>query len=149
MAVEEDAPRNAAEERERLRQDNLAYGGLIGVGVVMVQPFLTSTSLDRSAMVCVIAFSLSIPLLAALVMVNLQETFRRRATSSVLVLAAKPVAQSSAFVGVVAGFWHISWIAGVVFMASGLAGVLVHSAGYVRLERDSEGRLRPRRRRKE
>jgi len=34
-------------------------------------------------------------------------------------------------------------------MASGLAGVLVHSAGFVRLERDGEGKLRPRRRGKE
>jgi hypothetical protein len=41
-----------------------------------------------------------------------------------------------AFVGVVAGFWHITWIAGVGMLAGGLVGLAVHSAGYTRLERD-------------
>jgi hypothetical protein len=41
--------------------------------VVLVQPFLTAPSLDRSATICVVAFSVAIPLLAALVLVNRQE----------------------------------------------------------------------------
>jgi hypothetical protein len=76
----------------------------------------------------------AIPLLAALLLVNRQETFRRRLTRSVLVSIAQAVAQTSAFVGLVAGFWHIHWIAGVGVLASGLVGVAVHSAGYVREE---------------
>ena len=36
----------------------------------------------------------------------------------------------------VAGFWHILWIAGVGMLAGGLVGVAVQSAGYWRLERD-------------
>jgi hypothetical protein len=44
------------------------------------------------------------------------------------------IAQNSAFVGVVAGFWRILWVAGVGILVSGLAGVAVHTAGYVRLE---------------
>jgi hypothetical protein len=43
-----------------------------------------------------------------------------------------------AFVGVVAGFWHILWIAGVGLLVTGIAGVAVQSAGYTRLERDQE-----------
>ena len=126
------------QEQEWLRQLNLIYGGLIAIGVIMVQPFLTAASLDLSAIVCVVAFSVAIPLLAALVLVNQQEAFRRRATKSVLVAVARVVAQSCAFVGVVAGFWHILWIAGVVMLASGIVGVAVHSAGYWRLERNHE-----------
>jgi hypothetical protein len=41
--------------------------------VVLVQPFLTAPSLDRSATACVVAFSVAIPFLAALVLVNRQE----------------------------------------------------------------------------
>lgn len=37
------------QEQEWLRQNNLIYGGLIAIGVVMVQPFLTASSLDPSA----------------------------------------------------------------------------------------------------
>ena len=42
--------------------------------------FLTATTptLDWSAKICVIAFSVAIPLLAALLLVNHQETSRRR-----------------------------------------------------------------------
>jgi hypothetical protein len=122
--------------QEWLRQNNLIYGGLIGIGVVMVQPFLTAASVDLSAKICVVAISVAIPLLAALVLVNRQEAFRRRVAKSVLVETARGVAQVSAFVGVVAGFWHIWWIAGVGMLAGGIVGVAVHSAGYVRLERD-------------
>jgi uncharacterized membrane protein len=70
------------QEQEWLRQNNLIYGGLIGVGVVLVQPFLTAGSLDVPATICVLAFSVAIPILAALVMLNQQEAFRRRATAS-------------------------------------------------------------------
>ena len=122
--------------QEWLRQNNLIYGGLIAIGVYMAQPFLTAASLDLSARICVVAFSVAIPLLAALVVVNRQEIFRGRATGSVVVETARVVAQLSAFVGVVAGFWHIYWIAGVAMLAAGLVAVGVHSAGYVRLERD-------------
>jgi len=100
------------QEQEWLRQLNLIYSGLIGIGVVMIQPFLTAASLDLTAKICVVAFSVAIPLLAALVVVNRQEIFRGRTTPSVLASTARVVAQASAFPGVVAGFWHILWIAG-------------------------------------
>jgi hypothetical protein len=120
--------------QETLRQLNLIYSGLIVIGVYLVQPFLTAGTLDLSATVCVIAFAVAIPLLAALVVINRQEAFRRRMTRSVLVTIAQVVAQMCAFVGVVAGFWHIMWAAGVTMLAAGLVAVGVHSAGYARLE---------------
>jgi hypothetical protein len=121
---------------EAVRQTGLIYGGLIGIAVVMVQGFLEAPSRDTSARVSIVAFSVAIPLLAALVMVNRQETFRRRRTPSVSVTIAESVAQGAAFIGLVASFWHIYWIAGVAFLAAGLVGVLVHSAGWWRLEGD-------------
>ncbi|MCW6004427.1 hypothetical protein K1W54_07495 [Micromonospora sp. CPCC 205371] len=143
--VEEEARREAErirqaaqepeQQREWIRQNNVIYGGLIAIGLVLVQPFLTATTLDRSAKICVIAFSVAIPLLAALVLVNRQESFRRRATDSLMVRVTQSIAQMLAFVGVVAGFWHITWLAGVGFLVSGFAAMMVHSAGYIRLER--------------
>ena len=99
---------------EVVRQQGLIYGGLIGIAVVMIQPFLAAASLDVSGKICVIAFAVAMPLLAALVMVNRQEAFRRRKTSSISVTVAQVIAQASAFVGIVAGFWHINWVAGRV-----------------------------------
>jgi hypothetical protein len=72
------------------------------------------------------------------VIVNRQEIFRRRATKSGFVTIARVVAQNFAFVGVVAGFWHILWIAGVGMLTSGMVAVAVHSANYMLLKRDQE-----------
>ena len=121
-------------QHEGLRQQGAIYGGLIGIAVVMVQPFLIATSLDTSATICVVAFSVAIPVLAALVMVNRQEVFRGRRTPSVTVTVTQAIAQLAAFVGIVTGFWHITWVAGVGMLGAGLVAVLVHSAGWWRLE---------------
>ncbi len=121
-------------QREGLRQLGLIYGGLIGVAVLMVQPFLAAPSLDASARVSIIAFSVAIPLLAGLVMVNWQETLRGRRTTSVSVTVAQSIAQAAAVTGIAAGFWHVTWVAGVTFLVTGFVAMLVHSAGWWRLE---------------
>jgi hypothetical protein len=131
-----------AQEQEWVRQNTLAYGGLIAVGLVLIQPLMTSTRLDVAAKICVVSFAVAIPLLAALVLVAQQETFRGRATKSVVVTIAKPVAQACAFTGIVAGFWHILWIAGVAMLAGAVIAMGVHSAGYVRLELEGSTTLR-------
>jgi len=41
-------------------------------------------------------------------MVNRQEVFRGRRTPSVTVTVTQAIAQLAAFVGIVAGFWHIT-----------------------------------------
>ena len=121
-------------QREGLRQLGLIYGGLIGVAVLMLQPFLAATSLDASATVSVIAFAVAIPLLAGLVMVNWQEAFRGRRSTSVSVTVAQSIGEAAAVTGIAAGFWHMTWVAGVTFLAAGLVAALVHSAGWWRVE---------------
>jgi len=120
--------------REWIGEKGLTYGGLIGVGILRVQPFLAATSLDLSAMICVVAFALAIPLLAALILLNREESFRSRFAQSRLVTVGQAVGQGSAFVGVVAGFWHIHWIAGSVMLGSALLAMGVHSAGFMSVE---------------
>ncbi|MFD3406406.1 hypothetical protein ACFWUU_37315 [Kribbella sp. NPDC058693] len=142
----EDATSDPASQEEWIRQSNLIYGGLAAAGLVVVQPFLTSSPLDLPAKICVIAFAVSIPLLAALLVLNRQEEFRRRVTRSRLVAVAKAIAQGSAFVGIAAAFWHISMVAGIVFVLVGFFAVGVHSSGYMHLEYDGKFRSRFRRR---
>jgi hypothetical protein len=134
MSDHDDA--DLGQEQEWLRESDLINGGLIIIGVYMVQPFLTAGSLDLPARICVAAFSVAIPLLGAMVLVNRRELSRRRATRSRFVVWTRVVAQNLAFVGVVAGFWHIWWIAGVGMLVSGLIAVAVHAAGYLDLQRD-------------
>ena len=119
---------------EDLRQSGVIYGGLIAIAVVMVQGFLEASSLDAPARVSTIAFAVAIPLLAALVLINRQEAFRGRRTGSKSVIFAQVIAQLAAFVGLVAGFWAITWVAGVTFLVVGIVAVGVHSAGFWRVE---------------
>ena len=44
------------------------------------------------------------------------------------------IAQLAVFVGIVAVFWHITWVAGVTFLVVGVVAVRVHSAGFWRVE---------------
>lgn len=132
----ESVMRDPRQVREWLTERDITYGGLIGIGVVMIQPFLYEQSLDLAGKICVGAFALAIPLLAALILLNRQELFRRRVDTSRTVLVAQQVAQGSAVVGVAAGFWHIYWWAGVLMLVSGAFGVAVQSAGYTSLEGD-------------
>lgn len=122
---------------ESLRQNSLMYGGLIGIGIVMVQPFLTEPSLSIAALVCVVSFSVAIPVLAALVLLNQQEIYRRRRTTARIARIGESLGFASAFIGIAAGFWHISPIAGVTILVSAIIGLIVHSSGYVRLEKES------------
>jgi hypothetical protein len=125
-----------AQEREWLDQTALMYGALIGTSVLMVQPFITAPSLDLVATISVVAFSIAIPLLAALILVSRQETFHGRRTRSTLVTISQAVAQGAAIIGLIAAFWHIHWIAGVGLLVSGLVAIAIHSAGFWKLELD-------------
>ncbi|MFI6497823.1 hypothetical protein [Nonomuraea typhae] len=137
--------RSAGMQEESLRQDNMMYGALIAIGIVLVQPFLTSgaASLDLSAQICVIAFSLAIPLLSALIVLNRQETLRRRESKSVFVQIAKQGSLGLGYIGVVAGFWHIMPIAGIAILVGTVVGLTVQSVGYVRVEQDDDAQTTP------
>ena len=115
-----------------LQQNNLAYLGLIGVGVVIIQPFISAGALDLPAQICVVAFSLAIPLLAILVMLTHLQSSHHSTSSSLSLSIAKTV--GLACVGVVAAFWHVFWIAGVVVLVSGIAGFALYTTYYRRLE---------------
>jgi hypothetical protein len=116
-------------------QDSVIYAGLIVLGVYLVQPFITATSLDMTSTICVVAFSLSLPLMAFLLMVNRLGSLYRDASHPWYISVAKSVGILSACVGVVAAFWHMTWIARVVVMVGGILGVAVQSAFYSRLAR--------------
>ncbi|WP_119289494.1 hypothetical protein [Streptomyces sp. YIM 130001] len=135
-APQDGFPNDPALRQEWVRQHNLVYAGLIAIGTIMVQPFLSdlSTSVDPAGKVCVLSFAVAIPLLAALVMLSWQETFRRRIVDSRVVGVTRWVAQLSALGGVISGFWHIWWGAGVAVLVSGALALCVFSTGYVRVE---------------
>jgi hypothetical protein len=121
------------------RDDNLMNGGLIAIGALVVQAFLSrGAGLETPAFVSVLTFALAIPLLVALIFVNHLQADWKKAPYPLYLVAAHAVAQGSAVVGVIAAFWQLSWLAAVVFVISIVAAVLLYLAYYRRF-----GRVRP------
>ncbi|WP_433164438.1 hypothetical protein [Kribbella sp. CA-247076] len=110
------------------KQNNLLYLGLIGIGTVLVQPFVTESDLDPSATVCVVAFAIAIPLLAVLSMLNQLEELHGTTLYSRAAGFAKGLGLLGAMTGVVAAFWHIHWLAGLGIVVSGLTAMVLYAS---------------------
>ena len=62
-----------------------------------MQPFIAAARLDLPSMISVVAFSLAIPLLAGLVMLNLVQSLHKYAAYPWYLVFARAVSQGSAF----------------------------------------------------
>lgn len=123
-----------AVEREWLKQDKIIYGALSGAGLILVQPFLYNGQFKGvPAKVAVVAFAIAIPMLAALILLNEEEIFRKHPSKSRVVATVRVLGQAAAFVGFVAAFWHIDKIAGISAIVASVIGMGAHSAGYTKL----------------
>lgn len=107
-----------------VRQDNLTYGGLIAIGTVIIQPFLTAPSLNLTAMIAVISFAIALPHLGVMVLIEDWPSPEGYPTLRLLPSIAKSLGLTFSMIGVSAAFWHISWIAGVVVLASGIGAFI-------------------------
>ena len=118
---------------EWTRDDDLMNGGLIAIGAIVVQAFLSrGAGLETSAFVSILAFALAIPLLVALIFLNHLQADWKEAPYPRYLVAARVIAQGSAVVGVIAAFWQLSWLAAVVIVISIVAAVLLYLAYYRR-----------------
>ncbi|MCD2443046.1 hypothetical protein LQ757_12255 [Agromyces sp. SYSU K20354] len=132
--VEQELRREPGLADEWLRQNNLMYGALVGICIVLVQPLVTVAAPSSLGLASIILFAIAIPLLAALIMLNWQEHYRHRLARSRTVTVARSLAMGAAFAGVVTTFWEISWIAGVGLLVSAFVALFVHGAGYAGVE---------------
>ncbi len=111
---------------------------LIGIGILMVQAHLANVQIGGSAFISVIAFAIAIPLHSALLLLSQHENYYQQLSRSWVVSLARSTSKVASVVGVAAGFWQISWIPGIAVVASGLIAGLVHTLGYMWLDRRSD-----------
>ncbi|MFI7667198.1 hypothetical protein [Nocardia sp. NPDC049526] len=119
-----------AEKKKYAKQNSLMYGGLIAIGVVILQGFLTASPLGVSGRISMIAFAISLPLLAVLLMLDEWQSGEQAPSPSMTDDAAKAIALLSSLVGVVAAFWHIDWSAGVAVIAAGVVALGVYGTHF-------------------
>src|SRR5512143_3853210 len=95
---------------EWIRQALIVYGGLIGIGVIVLQALISTPSLDLASLISIVSFAVSIPLLAIMVLIYHAQTQYRYASYPWYLTLIILLGQGGAFMGVLAAFWHVSWI---------------------------------------
>ena len=122
---------------EWIRAEAVINAGLIVVGIYIVQSLLAANFTDVVSRIAVIAWAVAIPLLAVLGMLNVAQEGYRFAAYPFYLIVARAIAQACSLAGLVAAFWHIWMLAGIVLVVSGLAALGLYATHSRRLERDN------------
>lgn len=104
-------------------------GGLLAICVVILQGIMSISTIDISLTVAIIALALAIPALVFLILIRILYAIPslpeiETPMSHVVLMISGWVA---AIIAVDAVIWHVSLIAGIVFLISGLAGFVIYS----------------------
>jgi hypothetical protein len=102
--------------------EKLAAGGFVGAGLVIIQAFIPLGMIDIPVSISILAFAVSIPLLGTNI---LAVTVSRKYSTSKITHILFWLGVIGASVGITAAFWHASWIAGVMFIASDIVTITV------------------------
>ena len=116
----------------------VVYGGLIAVGVVVLQALIPAQALDLPSLISILSFAIAMPFLAIMILVNHAQASYKYASYPWYLTLAILLGQGGAFIGVFAAFWHISWIAAVLLVISGAVALVVYVLYSKRLERDNQ-----------
>jgi len=111
-------------------QSSVWSGGLIAIGVVIFQVFLSSSKLDLAAYISIYAFALAIPILACNILVNFarRRSARgiRKERASIREILFYLVGILAACVGIASAFLHISRIAAALFSLSAFLSLIIY-----------------------
>jgi len=124
-------------KHEWTQQALVVYGGLIGIGVVILQAVIPAQSLDLPLQISILSFAIALPFLAIMVLVNHAQASYRYASYPKYLSLAIVLGQGGAFIGVFAAFWHISWMAAAFLVISGIVGLVIYVAYSKQLAQDN------------
>jgi uncharacterized membrane protein len=125
-------------EERRVNHNKLLFGGLIGISLIILQDFISSGALDLSALISVIAFAVAVPLLAMGILIDDITKPHQSINLSMDYNIVFFGGLGGAIVGAAAAFWHISWIAGIVFLVSGIFGLVIYNRYYMLSHKEDE-----------
>ncbi len=115
--------------KSRHRVASLISGGFIGVSFIIIQSLISSPR-DIPGFIALIAFAISLPVLAGQIILwqfNLNDNYYFRSKWSPVIRLFYIISVINSFVGVAAFFWHISWIAGLLFVIVALVYCVIAS----------------------
>jgi hypothetical protein len=100
--------------------EKLMAAGLVGFGLIIIQAFIPLGMVDIPVSVSILAFAVSIPLLAVYIFAV---TISRKYYDNKITYIPFFLGAASAGVGITAAFWEASWIAGIVCTFSGITSI--------------------------
>jgi len=107
-----------------LRFYRVVVGGLVAFSLIIVQAFISAEIEDAAELISVVSFAIAIPLLVMFIFVYSHGPFPIQTTT-----LASALYVGGLFIdicGLDAAFWHVSWIAGLLFIMSGLLAGAVY-----------------------
>ena len=107
------------------RINDLLSGGFLGISLLIFQAFVTLTALDLALLIALCALAVAMPLLAACIVLNNILWVVKSGSRSRWILFIRYLSPICAIVGIIAVFWHLSWVAGVLVAISGSMAYLV------------------------
>jgi hypothetical protein len=113
-------------QQKRL-QSNFMYGGLIGIGTLFIIDLINQTPLDGTLTIALFCFSIALPFLSLLIVRNYLEATYEYTVQSAHMRLASWIGILSIFSGLLAEIWHISWIAGCIFLLCSLWTIIGYS----------------------
>ncbi|SRR5579884_350040 len=113
--------------QQKRQQLNFIYGGLIGIGIFFIVDLVSETPLDTSLTVALFCFSIALPFLGLLIVRNSLEATHKYTVHPAYISVSAIIGILGIIAGLVAEIWHVSLIAGSIFIVCCLWGVLGYS----------------------
>src|SRR5437660_816756 len=122
-----------------VQTNSLVCGGLLAIGLIIFQDFIQLGVSNRYAFIAVVSFAVAFPCLVGVLMSNNHEAKYPYMHHGRFVSILYAFGILSSFIGVLATFWYLSWIAGVIFLGVALGAFVLNIAHYRQLSEDKEG----------
>ena|SRR5205823_3825880 len=122
-----------------VRTNNLVCGGLLAIGLIIFQDFIQLGVSSRYAFIAVISFAVALPCLVGALLSNNHEAKYPYMHHAKFFNSIYAIGVLSSFCGVLATFWYLAWIAGVVFLGVAAVVFVLCIAHHKQLSEDKEG----------
>jgi hypothetical protein len=117
------------EELETFFRDEprLRDAGLIAISLIILQVWISSGTHDVPSLISLIAFAVSIPMLSFdLLLRKAPYLVISGKTMTIIADMNKFIGIIGAIIGIVAALWHVTWVAGLIFLIIGIISCSIY-----------------------
>jgi len=114
-------------KKYNINVSNIILSALGAVSLIILQDLIALTVIDLAALISLIALAVAIPFIASSFLINFEEEATKEITGFLDII--RIIVNLGAFFGTITGIttalWRMSWVIGVVFLASSVPAYIV------------------------